>query len=119
MLKARFLPKQDTMVCVLQKDLITISDFDGDEPDEVLIKVQDAIDFDFQPMGEHMIVVCKHEWLFIELQSGSILHRTPSQDQTCVKFHPDGILLAVGHSNGCMNIWDIRSQNLIKTIEAP
>ena len=26
-----------------------------------------------------------------------------------LQFHPDGILLATGHSDGKMNIWDLRT----------
>lgn len=118
-MKASFLPKQDVRVAILQRDLLTISDFDGDEPDESLIKLQGAVDFDFQPMGEHLVVACEDSWLFIDMQSDQILQKVLSANITCIKFHPDGILMATGHEDGRMNIWDIRSQMLIKTIEAP
>jgi len=35
-----------------------------------------------------------------------------------MKFHPDGLILVTGHQSGKLNIWDIRSQQIIKTIEA-
>ena len=33
-----------------------------------------------------------------------------------MEFHPDGLLLGTGHTDGSVNIWDIRSQKQIKSL---
>lgn len=37
---------------------------------------------------------------------------------TALEFHPDGLIMAVGLSNGQVNVYDLRTMNLAKTLEA-
>ncbi|PRQ37415.1 putative transcription factor WD40-like family [Rosa chinensis] len=51
-------------------------------------------------------------WCFCDISNGECLRQddSVSQGYTSAAFHPDGILLEVGTSDGLVKIWDVKSQ---------
>lgn len=91
---------------------------------ENLFQLQDYIqvtDFSFQPLKSYCAIAAVDQWVFLDIESQKVLCEIdlPQQNQSIesIEFHPDGLLLATGHSKGCLNIWDIRIQKVIKTIQ--
>ncbi|MBB5033822.1 WD40 repeat domain-containing protein [Prosthecobacter vanneervenii] len=55
-------------------------------------------------------VVRRHQHLFVwEIETGKLLGLAllPTDDATCVALSPDGSLLACGHENTAISIWDV------------
>mmetsp|Transcript_13773 Transcript_13773/g.29071 ORF Transcript_13773/g.29071 Transcript_13773/m.29071 type:complete len:500 (-) Transcript_13773:187-1686(-) len=60
-------------------------------------------------------------WTFNSLETGACLKRV-SDDKapggfTCVKFHPDGLILGMGTDDNMVRIWDMKTQSLVHSFE--
>lgn len=65
------------------------------------------------PTGEYSVEGTADGWAIYELASDDILLRVDCsdlEDVTAVEFHPDGLMLATGHADGKVVVWDIRAQ---------
>jgi WD40 repeat protein len=49
-------------------------------------------------------------WTLFDLSEGEELCRCETGERISeIKFHPDGLIMATGHGNGDLKLWDIRS----------
>lgn len=73
------------------------------------------------PLNPYFVHGVNHNsWGMFNMETGTKLCEVPLQhdsDLTCVTVHPDGLMMATGSSNGIINIWDIRSQSVVATLE--
>lgn len=75
-------------------------------------------DMSFPPLEKHFAFCSgqKH-WNFFDLDQGKNICTIPSDlEVNCIQFHPDGLLLASGHPQGSLSIWDIRTQTVFTTL---
>lgn len=66
---------------------------------------------DFQPNDSGIAALATGEkWSLYDLQEGSEIYSVETGDTiTEIKFHPDGLILSTGHTNGELKLWDIRT----------
>jgi len=78
---------------------------------------QDEVtDFGLHVTGDYMVTSSLDStWAFVDIRSGKVLSQVSSDSvqhgYTCVKFHPDGLLVGAGTVDSVLRIWDIKSQD--------
>lgn len=74
--------------------------------------------FDFQPLDSGMVALAQGDkWTLYDLQEGvEITSVSTSDPLTCIKFHPDGLIISTGHTSGDVKLWDIRTESIIQTL---
>ena len=78
-------------------------------------------DVSFTPL-EGMVAVCSQDssWSLHDFHRGRVLlHLQESAKITSLQFHPDGLITAIGLSNGKILIYDIRDMQLAQELEGP
>jgi WD40 repeat protein len=65
----------------------------------------------FQPLDSEMVALAQGtRWSLFDLGEGAEMCGVETGEQIRdLKFHPDGLIMATGHSNGEVKLWDIRS----------
>ena len=56
-------------------------------------------------------------WSFFDFKTQKCLSQVQSEKQIhSIQFHPDGLMLATGHQDRSLSIWDIRTQTVFTSI---
>lgn len=74
------------------------------------------------PTGNYCATVGKDAaWTFCSLETGNCLKRVTDPKApggfTCVKFHPDGLILGMGTEDKMVRIWDMKAQSLVHSFD--
>lgn len=66
---------------------------------------------DFQPLDSEMVALAQgSKWSLFDLSEGAeICSVDTGEPITEIQFHPDGLIMSTGHSNGDLKLWDIRT----------
>ncbi|KND02301.1 uncharacterized protein SPPG_02775 [Spizellomyces punctatus DAOM BR117] len=60
-------------------------------------------------------------WAFLDVDTGRSLFRVAQseggQAYTAAQFHPDGLILATGTNDSLVRLWDVKSQNNVRSFE--
>lgn len=63
-------------------------------------------------LGEFIIIARENNYCLYDLQFGNLLSSAVNSATTSpissIQIHPDGVILATGHEDGRLIIWDIR-----------
>jgi len=67
-----------------------------------------------------VVAVKDGSWSFTDIPHNTVLKKVESEKDgvyaTSIQFHPDGLILATGLTNGSIKVWDIRQQNIVGTL---
>jgi len=71
------------------------------------------------PSGDYFAAVGERVWFLCESDSGAIVATVESGSDdagfTSICFHPDGLILATGCTDGSIQIWDLKTQKSVST----
>jgi RNA polymerase sigma factor (sigma-70 family) len=79
----------------------------------------------FSHDGKTLAVLSKTEGVItlFETSTGKVVHRLPASDRgsfpLVVAFSPDGKVLAAQGRNGAIRLWDVRTRDLLRTLQPP
>lgn len=74
-------------------------------------------DVAFQPLNDYCTFSSGKSWSFYDLNEQRALCTIEAEHELhSIEFHPDGLLMATGHQDRTMSIWDIRTQKVFTTI---
>lgn len=72
------------------------------------------------PLNPYFVYGAAHNaWGMYNMETGAKLCQIELDDGdlTCLTVHPDGLMMSTGSSNGVINLWDIRTQKPVATLE--
>lgn len=73
------------------------------------------------PLNPYFITAtANNAWGMFNMETGQTIIDIPIEGEAHISslaVHPDGIMMVTGLNNGTINIWDIRSQNIVATLE--
>lgn len=75
-----------------------------------------------QPNGQYLCTSSMDgSWAFYDITTANCMHQTEmdavSRGYSCINFHPDGLILGTGAVNNTIKIWDIKTQQSVKTLK--
>lgn len=79
----------------------------------------EVTDVSFHPIGDHFLTSSRDKsWAFHDLNLGRCVRhvRDLSAEFGCMKFHPDGLILAGGCEDNTVQVWDIKDQTIVATL---
>ena len=90
----------------------------GSQEEEGSTKITDI---SFTPLSGHVAVSFSDQsWSLHDYTNGvKVLELRESAKVTSLRIHPDGLIMAIGLSNGKINVYDIRDMKLAKELESP
>lgn len=78
-------------------------------------------DFEFAvvpSLGEFLIMAKNEKYIAFDFEGNKLVEVDAQSKITSLQIHPDGIILATGHENGKVIIWDIREGKQMKQVNA-
>merc|ERR1719313_1851434 len=72
------------------------------------------------PLGDYFLTSSLDKsWAIHDLNLGKCVRHVTDQDNgyTCMKFHPDGLILAGGTEGKVVQVWDVKDQVTVATLE--
>ena len=68
-----------------------------------------------------MVSVALDSWHFLDINSQSCLSKqneaSNSSQHSCGVFHPDGLILGSGTTDGLLRVWDVRTMQNVHVLE--
>lgn len=108
-------PSRQAVISASQDSTVRLWNYDMEEEKVNSTKFKfhsDAItDLSLHPTNDFVLTTSKDKsWVFSDINKGTELIRNFDEDNiTCGKFHPDGLIFAIGTSRAEVKIWDLKS----------
>ena len=71
----------------------------------------EVVDLSIHPLGDYFLSASRDKsWAVHDFGSGRCVRHVKDLDNTfgCMKFHPDGLILAGGNEEKTVTVWDIK-----------
>eukprot|EP00921_Rhytidocystis_pertsovi_P006593 GHVQ01011266.1.p1 GENE.GHVQ01011266.1~~GHVQ01011266.1.p1 ORF type:complete len:501 (-),score=65.40 GHVQ01011266.1:345-1847(-) len=78
---------------------------------------KEVLDLSIHPLGGYFVSSsADNSWAFYEIDSGKCLRSTSNLncEYRCLGFHPDGMILGGGGSDGGVHIWDLKAASTFR-----
>jgi len=79
----------------------------------------EVVDLSIHPLGDYFLSASRDKsWAVHDFGSGRCVRHVKDLDNTfgCMKFHPDGLILAGGTEEKTVTVWDIKEQVTVATL---
>jgi len=79
----------------------------------------EVTDLSVHPLGDFFLTSSRDKsWALHDFSNGKCVRHVQDQESgySCMKFHPDGLILAGGTENNTVQVWDIKDQVTVATL---